>query len=236
MTNTNQFTVVPKASLFGKEKEFDGFMPAKEKDFESIIINDYKPVSNPDSVGSPYLNSCKQIVTCCYIVNPESELISLYRSSRLRNNGNNPGPDSLPSGMWSCLYTNHLPSIKEAIDNPFVTGNPIHATMLTQLSNSVFVDEGVIDSNPHLLGYVNFLSNEATQAHFGLIYVLSTNAHIVGKKDADINKMVSLNTVDNLVCRGPAYNQHLSWSFWGDKSYAPLKKHLIDLFGDRSFE
>jgi len=38
MTNTNQFTVVPKSSLFGAEMEFEGFMPAKEKDFESQAI------------------------------------------------------------------------------------------------------------------------------------------------------------------------------------------------------
>jgi predicted NUDIX family phosphoesterase len=236
MENTNEFTIVPKSSLFGDKEEFNGFMPANEKDVESIIINDYIAVSNPDSVGNPYLNSCKQIVTCCYIVNPKLKQLSFYRSSNLKNRPNSGSP-FLPPGQWSGLYTNHLASIKEAIEDPFVTGNPIHHTMLKQLSNSVFVEGGFIDVNtPHLLGYVNVLSNETTQAHFGLIYVLSTNANLVGKKNADFNKMVSVNTIDRIANEGSQTGHCLSWSFWGDKSYEHLKKHLLDSFNDDLLE
>ncbi|MGV8141495.1 MAG: hypothetical protein ACP5NW_03575 [Candidatus Woesearchaeota archaeon] len=237
---------VSNSSLFHDDSElFDGFMSAGKIDFADRIISNHKSVFRPSTFDpdSKYFKSFKKIATCCFVVNPQSRTISSYNlvptngfTTRKGLNDNCDDSKDL-RGVWSCGYVRNLDSLdiiaENIAENPLKPNDPIASNMLENLKKDIFVEGGAIDSkNLHFLGYINNNANEISKGYFWMVYVLPTNASMVGKKDARQSRMISFNDLTRLVDSNARLSHDLATDFWTSMSYQPMKEYLTDRYSD----
>ena len=203
-----QIIVVERDILFGDEY-FEGFKQAEEVNYESRILSNLKVMRRGDVETNPNL---KQPIGYVVVVNPLlKKVFSYLRSSKDEEYG-----EKRLQGSWSWGFGGHI--------EPFDTknGNPIRESVLKWvLQRELEIPERVSDLQ--ILGYLNDDSNEVGKVHFGILYLLNTDAPDAGARDLEVRK-VELKTLAGLeeLCASPNYNVET----WSQIALEPLRKLL----------
>lgn len=139
---------VPVSVLF-KERYFQGFLPASEFDYESVILSNTEWVKRGIAEHDP---TRKQPIAYCVLANLLSREIYVYQRS---------GAEERLNEKFSFGFGGHI----ERVDKQ---GNPIHTSLLRELEEEADI--------PHIsrlstIGYINDDSNEVGKVHFGVLYV-----------------------------------------------------------------
>ena len=172
--------VIEREMLFD-QKHFDGFIPAKEFDFESIILENFKWMDKEKAEINP---EYKQPIGYSVVYNPISKKVFLYQRSKIDKNY----AEKRLQGKWSCGVGGHIENID--IKN----GNPIHESMLREIREEVEITG---KKQMQVLGYINDDSDEVGKVHFGIVYLVSIDSNVVKPLDSEISegKLVSVETL-----------------------------------------
>ena len=200
--------VVGRETLFSGDC-FEGFKPQKEVNYESRILDNYHYMKRGLAEVDP---THKQPIGYAMIVNPELKQVFAYQ----RSNKDSSYPEKRLQGKWSWGVGGHIE--KFDIEN----ANPIHASMLRELEEEVDVNGRV---NPRVFGYINNDSDDVGKVHFGVLYVVETDARIVEPKDSEIDNG-GLRTIEELeaICSSSDFKVEE----WSKISLKPLKQYFRD--------
>ena len=214
-----QIIVVERDILFGDEY-FEGFRSAEEVDYESRILSNLEimrrgstkePADHPE--GNAELDfTYKQPIGYVAVVNPLLKKVFSY----LRSSKDEEYEEKRLQGSWSWGFGGHI----EPSDTR--NGNLIRESVLKWvLRRELEIPERVSDLQ--ILGYLNDDSNEVGKVHFGILYLLNTDAPDAGMRDLEVER-VELRTLAGLeeLCASPDCNvEH-----WSRIALEPLRKLL----------
>ena len=158
--NEQIIMVVPRDILFA-EQYFNGFSKADEYDYEKIILKNLTYEKRGLAEVTP---SLKQPVGYCLIVNPEIKKVFAYqRSKKDKEYG-----EKRLQGKWSWGIGGHMERTDQQNSD-----NPIEASMLRELREEVSFEGDVTFK---VLGYINDDETPVGKVHFGVLYLILTNA------------------------------------------------------------
>ncbi len=155
--NEKLIMVVDKEKLFS-EKYFQGFLQAKDANFEKIILKNYYFIKR----GLAEKDYNKKQPIAYAIIAKGKKIFAYQRSSSTKEHG-----DERLQHKWSWGIGGHIEEIDKA-EHPIIT------SMLRELEEEV----GLKDAKAELLGYINDDSDDVGRVHFGLLYLIKTNKNI----------------------------------------------------------
>lgn len=200
--------VVRKEDLFQNDF-FEGFKPHEEIDYESRILQNYGFMTKKFAENDP---NYKQPIRYCMIVNPSLKKVFSYKRSKKDEHYS----EKRLQGKFSWGVGGHveLSDVKE---------NPLNESMLRELNEEVEI-RGSINSS--LFGYLNYDTDDVGKVHFGIVYLIETDANIVRPKDPEIDNGEFRKISDlELICNNTEYNVE----DWSKTSLQPLKEYLTSL-------
>lgn len=198
--------VVKREILFGNDY-FEGFRPQNEVDYKSRILKNFKWMERIVAENNP---SYKQPIAYIAIINLSLKQVFVYQ----RSSKNIAYLERRLQGKWSWGLGGHI----EKLD--FKENNPILASRLRELKEEVEVYGSV---NSKMLGYINNDSDEVGKVHFGILYVIETNARIIKPKDPEIENgtLMPLEGIERIYS-SPDYPVEE----WSRISLIPLKTYM----------
>ncbi len=200
---------LPVDVLFSKYSLFEGFQSHDTFDYESHIVqNPYYGRRGDLEVDLDY----KQPIPYVVIVNRINGLVYAYQRASEKEFAHE---DRL-HGKWSLGVGGHV----EPLDGE--TDNPIRACFKREvLKEEVDIKGNIISLS--VLGYINE-SDPVGKVHFGILYVLNTDAVEVFPKDKEMKNgfMVSLSVLERIL--GSFKSEVEGWS---RIAYEPLKNYFL---------
>ena len=171
---------IKRDNLFSDEDNFQGFCSSDESDFVSKILKNYEWLRRGDIENNPEI---KHPISYCVIVNPDTKRIFSY----IRSNRDENYSEKRLYGKLSVGVGGHIE--KEDCSG----NNPIESAMLRELKEEVTINGKI---NPKIFGYINddHQYNDDTnegkisvgRVHFGLLYLIETDAEEVFPNDSEI--------------------------------------------------
>ncbi len=159
--NDQSIMVVPREALF-VNFYFQGFLPHSEKDFLSTLAS----CSAFHQRGKAETDtSLKQPIAYCVIANSKQKTIFAYQRSESREHYNE---DRL-RGKWSIGIGGHIDR-----QDSFAGDNPLVTSMLREIKEEVKINGSIKSVTP--LGYINDDSDEVGKVHFGVLFLVDTDA------------------------------------------------------------
>lgn len=199
-----EIMVVSRQFLFRGE-EFQGFRPAREVDYEKIIVGEHTYMIRGAAENNP---GFKQPIAYSMIVNKDLKTVFAFkRASRDKDY-----VESRLQGKWSWGVGGHI----ERCD--IATGeNVIIKSRLRELGEEVDIQGSV---EPRVLGYINDETNPVGQVHFGVLYAIVTDARVVEPKDPEIakGKMEDIGQLEILIA-----TPEVTVENWSQIAFEPLK-------------
>jgi len=170
--------MVVKRDVLLAGRYFQGFIPAKEFDFENVILKNYEWMEKDKAEQDP---DYKQPVGYCVVYSPETKRVFLYQRSKIDANYS----EKRLQGKWSCGIGGHI----EKIDT--TNGNPIHESSLREILEEVKING---NKTMQVLGYINDDTNDVGKVHFGILYLVLIEGDNVEPLDPEISegKLVSM--------------------------------------------
>lgn len=201
-----EIMVIDRSTLFA-DGYFQGFAPADEINYEQIILDNYF-YKNRDEVETK--SEFKQPIAYCIIVNKKTNDIFAYQRSVKEGDYN----EKRLRGKWSWGIGGHIDKIDAE------GGNPIEASMLREIEEEVDISNF---DDPEILGYINDDATEVGQVHFGLLFLIKTDAKKVALKGSEAawGSFMPFEKVKEISEEGEKAVE--SWSQIG---FAPLSKAL----------
>ncbi len=206
MKHNYPILVIETKKLF-QNNSFEGFKHADEINFEKRILNNslwklrYLMEENPEY---------QQPICYSIIINPKTKKVFAYQ----RANRNSETSEARLNNRWTWGVGGHVEKIDENSDNP------LHTSMLRELHEEVDVQG---DINPKVIGYINDNSTEISKVHFGLIYVVETDAEVVLPKASEIAQG-SFHTVEEIEQMLESDEHQIEE--WSKISFEPIKNYL----------
>ena len=178
--------VIGRNSLFSQKKGplFEGFCLQETFDYEQRILRHYAFMRRGDVEPNP---AWKQPIAYGLIVNPNLQKFFVYqRSTKDEQYG-----EKRLQGKWSLGIGGHI----ERQD--LANGNMIRDSFLRELREEVTFDG---PKEISVLGYINDEADSIGQVHFGILYLVKTDAKEVFPNDEEIAKgcLKSLDEIENL--------------------------------------
>jgi|ETNmetMinimDraft_2_1059921.scaffolds.fasta_scaffold108905_1 predicted NUDIX family phosphoesterase len=198
--------VIPRDQLF-ESGHFEGFRHNHETDYESRILEHFTYMKRGLAEKDP---GYKQPIGYALVINPKlKKVFSFMRSEQ--------GDEGLLFNKWSWGVGGHIDKTEEN------ENNPIYSSLLREFNEEVYTNGTV--KNIKALGYINE-EDDASSVHFGILYVIETDATEVNPKDKeiDIGKLMSLDEIEE-ICSSPEHNVE----GWSMIALDPLKKYLEEL-------
>ena len=206
MKNDQIILAIDKNILFFNNY-FEGFKYQNEINYEDRILNNINYMKRGLAEENP---AFKQPIAYSMIVNPSLKQVFAYQRASHDSNYS----EKRLQGKWSWGVGGHI----EKIDRE--NGNPIHASMLRELREEVFINETI---NPKVLGYINNDTDAIGKVHFGILYIIETNSTIIKPKDSEIDngKLINIGKLEK-ICSSPKMNVEE----WSNIALKPLKKYF----------
>ncbi|MBW3010883.1 NUDIX domain-containing protein [Candidatus Woesearchaeota archaeon] len=206
-----QIMVVPREILFAPSQQnlFEGFRPADDFDYERRILRDYRFIRRGDAETDP---SYKQPIPYMLIIHQGTKQIFSYQRSAKEHD------EERLRGKWSWGIGGHVEAEGDWV------ANPLQSNMLRELQEEVLIPEEA-SVKTRILGYINYESDEVSQVHFGLLYVVQVNTDQIKPKDKEIDKTTAqFRTVEELekICGS---RKHIVEA-WSQIAVRPLKDYL----------
>jgi|TARA_Y100000310_G_scaffold345315_2_gene463684 predicted NUDIX family phosphoesterase len=197
---------IDKEDLFWGD-HFEGFKPHEETDYESRILQSYGFMRRGPLETDP---SFKQPIGYALIVNPQLKKVFAYQ----RAIKDEQYTETRLQGLWSWGIGGHIERSEGKEDNP------IYAGLRRELDEEVEIEGDITSIRP--LGYIN-LEHDVHAVHFGILYLVETNATEVKPKDAEVERggLVSMDELE-VICN----NSHFKVEEWSETALGPLKEYL----------
>lgn len=201
---------LPVEKLFSLQPFFEGFQAHSVFDYESHIIQHHHYGRRGDL---EFDSTHKHPIPYVFIVNPEKELVYAYQ----RSSNKTEAYESRLHGKWSCGVGGHV----EQVDAEHK--NPIRVCLEREVAEEVKMNGKI--SSVSLLGYIN-QSDPVGLVHFGLLYVLETDADEVSPADKEMKqgKLMTLSELEE-ICRSP----DCTLEGWSQIAMQPLKEYFASL-------
>jgi predicted NUDIX family phosphoesterase len=167
--NEQEIMVIDRSTLFA-EIYFQGFSPAKNQDYQQVILDNYFYQKRGIAEIKPEF---KQPIAYCIILNKKTGNVFAYQ----RSVKDGEYAEKRLQGKWSWGIGGHIDKIDEE------NGNPIEVSLLREIDEEIQIAS--FDS-PKVLGYINDDETEVGQVHFGILYLIETN-ETVKPKDKEIS-------------------------------------------------
>ncbi len=210
--NEQLIMVVKKGALFDSSNEyFEGFQHYHKTDYESIISQNIQYVARGSAEQNP---DYKQPIPYCIIFNPT--LGKIYAYSRAVEDSKY--HEKRLQGKWSWGVGGHIEKQEESEENP------IKQALLREIKEELEMNGGIGDAR--ILGYINDDRDNVGKVHFGILYVIETNATEIKPRDGEIEKG-EFKTLDELreICSSPDFIVE----GWSEISLEPLELFLQNL-------
>ena len=203
-----EIVVVPREKLFSNHY-FQGFSTHGDGllDFESRILDNMVYMRRGDAETDP---NFKQPIAYVLIVNPELKHVFTYQ----RANHEACGEERL-RGKISWGTGGHI----ERIDG---ASNPIKASLDRELGEEVIINGS---TNVKVLGYINDDSEDVGRVHFGVLYLVETDASVVLPRDPEI-RFGSLIPIELLEILVDADSPKIKVEEWSKIAFQELKHYL----------
>ncbi|MBW2971202.1 NUDIX domain-containing protein [Candidatus Woesearchaeota archaeon] len=164
-----EIMVIEKRLLFNNDY-FQGFVGASHADFEARVHANFKFMKRGIAETDP---NHKQPCAYSIIVNPTSKQVFTY----LRASRDKDYTEKRLQGKWSIGLGGHIEKLDLADDKP------IHTSMLRELSEEVHIGGSI---QPRVLGYINDDRDDVGRVHFGVVYLIETDATDVRPNGSEI--------------------------------------------------
>ncbi|MEM5776826.1 MAG: NUDIX domain-containing protein [Candidatus Aenigmatarchaeota archaeon] len=151
--NEKLIMVIDREKLFAK-KYFNGFLDAKQADYEKIILKNYYFIKR----GLAEKDYNKKQPIAYAIITKNKKIFAYQRASSTKEHG-----DERLQNKWSWGLGGHIEKTDEI-------GNPIKNSILRELDEEV----GLKNPKLSLIGYINDDSDDVGKVHFGLLYLIKT--------------------------------------------------------------
>lgn len=172
--------VIDRDVLFS-DGDFHGFIPAKQKDYASRILTNYKYHPRGEELENNH--SLQQAIPYVWLINPTTKQVFVYR----RANDSNYSETRLRN-KWSCGLGGHID--KEDAENPIISA------MMRELQEEVRIAEY---PQPSIIGYLNDDKDDVGKVHFGIVAIAETT-HSIEKGDDEMAecRMCSISELEEL--------------------------------------
>ena len=200
--------VVECMHLFNNETDrFEGFVPHNHLNYESRILDNLKYMVRGDAEEDP---THKQPIAYVLIVNPNTKKVFAYQRSKKDKEYT----EKRLQGKWSWGVGGHIDKVDES------NGNPIEVSMLRELSEEVHLPENI---STKVLGYVNYDTDDVGKVHFGILYLVETNADEIKPKDSEMahGKLMSLSELEEII-----NNPDCNVETWSEIAIQPLREYF----------
>jgi len=163
--------VVPREDLFeNNEHYFEGFRHADVKDFETNILQNHIWMKRGIAEEDP---NHKQPIAYCLIVNPQQKKVFAFqRGLKDEHYG-----EKRLQGKHSWGVGGHIEQFDTA------EGNPIYNSMLREIEEEIECNGSM---EPKVLGYINSDQDDVSKVHFGVLYLIETDAVDVRPRDNEM--------------------------------------------------
>lgn len=183
MIKDDLILVVERDLLF-KEKDFQGYLPASNYDYFNLILENYQwqprnEVEDNDNFQQP--------IGYCIIYNSEINKVFAFQ----RHVDDSKYSDKRLQGKWSWGVGGHIDKADALVNKD---QDPITTATLRELEEEVVIDGQI---KPELIGYINDDQDDVGQVHFGIVYLIRTDAIKVEPNDDEIMNY-SFTSLDNL--------------------------------------
>lgn len=181
--------VVNKNLLLGEC--FQGFKSHGREDYESVILRNAEYIKRGLAEKSP---EYKQPIPYCIILNPSTGKIYAYK----RAVEDSKYHEKRLQGKWSWGVGGHVEKYEEKSENP------IKDALLRELQEEI--DIGGEIKNIRVLGYINDDKDDVGIVHFGILYIVETDATEIKLRDKEIEKG-EFKTIGELreICSSPEF-------------------------------
>lgn len=203
---------VPTQILFSLNNLFEGFQASEVYNYERHILDHYTYMRRGTVEPDP---SWKQPIPYAFVVNPQSKKVYAYQ----RSSDKNAAHESRLHGKWSWGVGGHIEQA-DALGK-----NPIHVCLEREvLAEEVDISGKILDIR--LLGYINDHSDKVSEVHFGILYLIETDAETVSPKDAEMKqgKFMTLSELEE-ICSSP----DCVVEAWSKVALESLKKYFATL-------
>jgi len=175
--------------LFSLSPLFEGFQPHTSFDYETHILNNQSYGRRGNLEVDP---THKQPIPYVMVVNPRTKKVYAYQRSSAEEHAH----ESRLHGKWSWGVGGHVEQIDQTHKNP------IRVCLEREVLREEVTIRGSVQ-NISVLGYVNN-SDPVGLVHFGILYVLETDADDVSPLDAEMKQgsMVPFSELDS-ICASP---------------------------------
>ena len=212
--------VVPNDKLFnGREDYFEGFKDSTEVDFIDRIFHNHR-FERHDEASKNF--TLKQPIAYCAIVNPLTKKVYVYKRNEGAE-GDNVGVEKLLQGNLSFGVGGHMVASEPGAAIDVVAANKVRE----------LAEEAEIYGSKEFrfFGYVNNDDDRnkgVGKVHFGIMYLVVTNASIVRPKDKEAltGSMVHISELERMVDASKKRNPKITIEPWSEISFEPLKKYF----------
>ncbi|KHO52928.1 MAG: phosphoesterase [archaeon GW2011_AR17] len=201
---------LPVKTLFSLYPLFEGFQADDAFDFESHIIKHHLYGRRGDlEIDATH----KHPIPYVLIVNSQKGLVYAYQRSSNKTEAH----ESRLHGKWSWGVGGHV----EQVDG--VDKNPIRFCLEREVDEEVQINGNI--SSISLLGYINN-SDPVGLVHFGILYLLETDAVEVSPADKEMKqgKFMCLSELEE-ICVSP----DCTVEAWSQIALDPLKRYFASL-------
>ena len=163
-----EILVVDRATLFA-EGYFQGFSPADGLDYFQIIQDNYFYKKRGEVEPNP---AFKQPIAYAVIANKITKHIFAYQRSATESYN-----EPRLRGKWSWGIGGHIDKIDDKKKDPVLT------SLIREIQEEVDIESF---DEPRILGYINDDDTKVGAVHFGLLYLIETEATTIKPKDAEM--------------------------------------------------
>jgi len=214
----NQMIMVVKRELIFEKDYFQGFKLASEINYEQRILQNYLYMRRGDiEQDSRY----KQPIAYCAIVNPTLRKVFVYQ----RSSKDHEYVEKRLQGKWSCGIGGHI----ERTDTANASENQIYASLKREVlkEEAKFIGcDGDPIKNIRVLGYINYDGDDVGKVHFGLLYIIETDATEIKPLDSEIahGEFRTINELEEI-----CFSKDYVVEDWTKIALEPLKEYFESL-------
>lgn len=201
---------LPIKKLFSVSPHFEGFQHHRMFDYENHILENHVYGRRGDLEVD---TSHKHPIPYALIINPQKKMVYAYQRSSTKEHAH----ESRLHGKWSWGVGGHVEP------NDGKTENALRLCLEREVREEIHIHGNI--SSISLLGYVNN-SDPVGLVHFGLLYLIETDAEKVSPRDLEMKqgRLMTLSELEG-ICSTP----ECIVEAWSHIALEPLKEYFASL-------
>lgn len=200
----DEILVVPRSVLF-HDGDFEGFVPAEQKDFFQRVIDNIQFKVRTKELEND--RTWQQPIPYVWLINPENKRVFLYKRDVTGNEGR-------LYNKFSGGVGGHIDK-KELVDGK---GDPITQAMMRELEEETIME---VYPQPKIIGYINY-NSDVEDVHFGVVAIGETTQDVKPAEDMAHGQFYSIEEADKII--NDAKNDIEKWT---KASWSFVKRYIL---------